>query len=61
METAVVAVIVGIAVIYTAKIFYRSTKKKGACGCGCSSCPFPEACGERGMDGGQSLNETENL
>ena len=47
METVIVAVIVGLAAAYAIKKFYAGTKKGGACGCGCSSCPASEGCGEK--------------
>lgn len=50
METVLVLLIVGFAIIYLLKKFYRSLQKtnepQGGCGCGCTSCSQEDDCNE---------------
>jgi len=38
MENLLVGLIVGLAVFFMVRKFYRSAKKSNTCGCGCESC-----------------------
>jgi hypothetical protein len=42
METIIVAAIIGLALIYVGRTFYRQFRGKGGCSSGCSACT-PEA------------------
>jgi hypothetical protein len=44
MEDLLTFLIVGAAVFYVVRSFYRSFKKGGNCACGCSSCGSKAAC-----------------
>jgi hypothetical protein len=48
METALIVIIVGSALIYLARKFYRNFKQTGGaqCGCGCTACPSEKNCSE---------------
>jgi hypothetical protein len=46
MQTLVVVLIVLIAVAYLGRRFYRSTRTKNACGCGCDGCGAVDACAD---------------
>jgi hypothetical protein len=39
MENILVIIIVGLAVFFLGRSYYRKYKKKDACGCGCTDCP----------------------
>ena len=44
MENIIVLPIVGLAVLYLIRIFYKTAKKEDGCGCGCSSCETSVDC-----------------
>jgi hypothetical protein len=46
MENIIVILIVGVAVLYMIRIFYKTAKKGDSCGCGCSSCETIVDCDE---------------
>ncbi len=44
IQTAVVFLIIGIAVVYTIRTFYRGLTGKAGCGCSCSGCGSSADC-----------------
>jgi hypothetical protein len=44
MQTAVVILIVAIAAVYLAWVFYKGFKQKQSCACGCSGCGIADTC-----------------
>jgi hypothetical protein len=46
MENIIVLLIVGLAVLYMIRIFYKTAKKEDGCGCGCSSCETSVDCSD---------------
>jgi len=46
MENIIVLLIVGLAVLYMIRIFYKTAKKEDDCGCGCASCETSVACSD---------------
>ena len=46
MENIIVLLIVGLAVLYMIRIFYKTAKKEDGCGCGCSSCETSADCSD---------------
>jgi uncharacterized membrane protein YuzA (DUF378 family) len=46
MENIIVWLIVGLAVLYMIRIFYKTAKKEEGCGCGCSSCETSADCSD---------------
>jgi len=48
MESALIIIIVGSALIYLVRKFYRNFKQTGGsqCGCGCTACPSEKDCNE---------------
>ncbi|UCH21475.1 MAG: FeoB-associated Cys-rich membrane protein [Deltaproteobacteria bacterium] len=58
MENIIVILIVGVAVLYLIRIFYKTTKKGDGCGCGCSSCDTVDDCDEPNFE--QILSGSES-
>ncbi len=50
MENIIVLLIVGLAVMYVIKMFYKTAKKEDGCGCGCSACDTSADCSEPHQD-----------
>jgi hypothetical protein len=50
METLIVILIVGLAVIYVGRRFFNNLKKgsQASCGCGCSACDVQSDCADPG-------------
>jgi len=48
METALIVIIVGLALVYLVRKFYHTLENKDEiqCGCGCTSCPNEQTCDE---------------
>jgi hypothetical protein len=46
MENIIVLLIVGLAVLYMIRIFYKTAKKEDGCGCGCASCETSVDCSD---------------
>jgi hypothetical protein len=44
MENLLVGLIIGLAVIFMVRKFYKSVKNGNSCGCGCESCDTAVAC-----------------
>lgn len=47
METLLVGLIVGLAVVWMVRFIYKSTKGSDSCGCGCSSCDTAVDCSDK--------------
>ena len=46
MENIIILLIVGLAVLYMIRLFYKTAKKEDSCGCGCSSCETSTECSD---------------
>ena len=46
MQTALVVLIVIVAAVYVARVFFKGFKQKQNCACGCSGCGIADECDE---------------
>ena len=61
METLIVILIVGLAVIYVGRRFFNNLKKgsQASCGCGCSACDVQSDCADPRKSAGLASIESE--